>query len=57
MEMNYRVNEQLVKDVKDEALRRQYNDWRRSKGLLAVDFAEDFIAKKIMSEKPMAPKI
>ena len=54
IDLNIKINEQLIKE---EQLRRIYNDWRRSKKMEAMDFNEDFITKKIMGAQTLIPKI
>ena len=53
-ELNVRINVQLIKE---EPLRRTYNDYRRSKGLEPVDFSDELISKKIMSDNKDRPHI
>jgi hypothetical protein len=43
--------------LKEESIRRAYNDYRRSKGLEPVDFAEDFITKKPTADESGIPRI
>lgn len=46
VELNQRINAQLNRE---EAVRRTYNEYRRTKGLQPIDFTEDQITKKPMT--------